>query len=231
MPEIELDREVPSLHREPSRAKARSMFASAALRTVTFFVVAASVAACSGTAVGTGSTGGTGDPGISSNGGSTSSDTTSGGKSDPPASTTADFDKLFGAPESSSLTPDSLTGVWAGTVGSTDLRLKVTATSITIALRCSSSSRAVGLVVVAKVGAEGIRLLESKATPYDGSQPYCDVEVKPVAFSTCTAETYPYADAYACVGVKGTTLTIGGTLFTSESFSHQRGFAFTKLSD
>jgi len=184
--------------------------------------------ACSGTAVGTGGTGGAGDTstGGGSSGSSTSSDTTSGGTSDPAASA-VDFDKLFGAPSSTSLTPDSIAGLWAGTVGDSDVRLKVTATSLTVALRCSSSSRAVGVEVAARIGAEGIRILESKVSPNDGSQPYCRIDVKPVVIPVCTAGTY----AYECAGVKGTTLKIGPALFTTASSSYRTESEYTKLSD
>lgn len=178
----------------------------------TFLLLAPLAGGCSSSATGTG----TPDAGPTPGPGSTSGT--------PPVAPS--YDALFAAPTTPALTPDSLNGVWAGSgVYAGDLRLKISASSIVIALSCSSQP-AVGLELAARITSSGISLLESKNVSVGG----CRISAAPLDIPRCIVGS---ADSSGCYEVKGTVLSFGvdpvfiGANGTDGTFRR----SFTKLSD
>lgn len=178
--------------------------------------------ACTSTVTGTGSSssGGSGSPSSSegtATGGGTNTKTPSGET----PSDTSEYEALFGPPESTSLTENSIGGLWAGQTSSNDLRLKFTASSITIAMKCRTST--IGTKIAAQVSGTAIRIVESQqiGAEYDS----CSIKVRPLSIPKCESST-----TYDCFIVDGSTLYFqGATLFTAGGYSPSSGF--TKLSD
>jgi hypothetical protein len=123
-------------------------------------------------------------------------DGTDGGSTQDPGAT--DYEALFGPPASTSTTPNSLPGLWAGSAGisSADTRVQFSGTSMVVAQKCAS--QAIGLSVVAQVTASSIKTLESKsAAPSssggsDGgikSSSICSLKVVPVEVPRCASTT------------------------------------------
>lgn len=129
------------------------------------------------------------------------------------------YEALFGPPASTTLTSDSIMGVWADTDDG-DVRLKISSSSIVIALRCGNGT--VGGEFAARVTSASLKLVESRSV---GSG--CSIQVKPLDLPKCTTSHR------GCFSLVGTTLDIwdgsgyGGRLFEGGA---TRG-TYTKLSD
>ena len=223
---------VESSLREPlSHAKASAM------RILPWSLILAtlSLTACSGQTVGTGTSSGTsGSSGASgtSTGGATDPGTENGAPVTPPAGTAAPpagpsaYDPLFDAPTTTTTTPGSISGLWAGSTHSGDVRLKVSSGSLLIAIRCGNSP-AVGLEVTAQVTASAIRVLASKSA---GPTAGCGVNVTPQTIPRCTPTSSSGAPGIGCFDVTGTTLSFEGIWLFSSGGSGPPS-DFTKLSD
>jgi hypothetical protein len=197
-------------------------------------LAALSSSACSGTTIGTGGDGGAGAGSQTPAGsGGSSSPGVSGGSTttDPGASLPSEYDSLFGAPSSTTVSANSIGGLWAGTMSNTsdDIRLVIKPSSITMAVRCNSGHGGVGQVttigmtVKAVVSATSIRLLESKTI---GGPASCEIIVHPQTLPRCAASTVE------CFDVVDTTLHFDGYLFSGDgSLSRGPDPSFTKLSD
>lgn len=227
--------------RLPSRASLREVLLRAtasAVRTLPLALILASSLAvgCSGTSVGT-PDGSSGTSGTTRQPGST--DTTVGGGvgtappvgSSTPSPAGNPYEALFGKPSTTALTPGMLTGVWAGTMysGGDDVRVKITADAVTIAVRCDTQP-AVGMEVSAVVRATSIRLLESKnaeATVAPGIMTLCPIRVRPQTIPSCVQSS-----TSSCFRVDGDALRFNDVLlFTAGSSQYGHSIEFTKLSD
>jgi hypothetical protein len=142
-----------------------------------------------------------------------------------PATTADDYDALFGPPASTDTTPNVLNGLWAGTAGTVDSRLKFSSNSVLIARKCSAN--VVGLTVVAKVTSSSIKTLESKSI----SDAYCgSFDVRPLEIPRCISSSEGYAqnESYGlsdgCFFLSGTKLSFFQGSFVGDA-------TFTKLSD
>ena len=168
-------------------------------------------------------------------GGTTDGGTTTG-------SGATDYEALFGPPASTTTTPNTLTGLWAGTAGygstGTDTRMQFTSTSIVIAEKCGTQT--VGLTAVARVTASSIKTLESKsASPTSTgstsgatkSGSGCSLKVTPLEIPRCTSTVESDANYQStmldsgCFFLAGTKLTF----FSSQVFIGDA--KLTKLSD
>lgn len=179
---------------------------------------------CTSTVTGTGSSSGssgtsgapTEQDGTSATGGTN----TSSSSGTPPEGN--EYDALFGPPESSALTEDSIGGLWAGQTSYDDLRLRFTASSITIAIKCRTGT--IGTKVAAQVSGASIRIVESQQIGNEYES--CSIKVRPQSIAKCESEY----DSNSCFYVKGTTLLFNGaTLFSSGGYGPSR--ELTKLSD
>jgi hypothetical protein len=176
--------------------------------------------ACSGTATGTGGPDSSGSSGTVSGSGTDSPSAT---EKPAPAPT---FEDLFGAPVTTTATDDVVMGLWAGSAGSADIRLKLEGTSLTLAAKCYSSS-AVGATVSARVSATTITILSSKGALAD---PNCYFDVKPRTIPKCTGSSPPTIGD-ECFLVSGTTLTFFGSGPVDYVGATRLGGSFSKLSD
>lgn len=151
-----------------------------------------------------------------------------------------DYEALFGPPASTDTTPNTLTGLWAGTAGytSTDTRMQFTSTSIVIAEKCGTQT--VGLTAVAHVTASSIKTLESKsaspsstgstsgATKSGGG---CSLNVIPLEVPRCTSSTDSNAQLES-ESITGGCFFLSGTKLSFYDSSALAGSAkLTKLSD
>lgn len=153
---------------------------------------------------------------------------------------TTDYAALFGPPSSTDATPNSLTGLWAGTAGfsSTDTRMQFTSTSVVIAEKCGSDT--VGLSVVAHVTASSIKTLESKsASPPPTSSTSggtktgagCSLKVIPLEVARCTSTNDLDAQTESD-SISGGCFFLSGTKLSFYDSSALAGPAkLTKLSD
>jgi hypothetical protein len=170
---------------------------------------------CSGTAIGT-DTGGAGETEPT---GGTSADS----PPTAPAPSPTDFEALFGAPPTTTITDGVVTGLWGGSAGPHDIRMKLGTSSVTIAAKCTSSS-AVGAELAASVSISAIRILSSKEVR---GNPYCYFDVRPRTIPRC--ESAALSDG-ECFSITGTTLRLHGVrLFYVSGYGHEE--ALTKLSD
>ncbi len=164
------------------------------------------------------------------------SGTTDGGST---SSGVTDYEALFGPPASTVTTPNTLTGLWAGTAGfgSTDTRMEFTSTSIVIAEKCGAQT--VGLTAVAHVTAGSIKTLESKsASPSStggtggtktGSG--CSLKVTPLEVVRCTSSTESNAQLESD-SITGGCFFLSGTKLSFYDSTALAGPAkLTKLSD
>lgn len=171
----------------------------------------------------------TGQGPSSSSSGSTSGDgtmTSAGGTSTEEGSSgsngSSEYDAMFGPPESSEVTGGSIGGLWAGQTYYNDLRVRIGASSITVAMKCRTGT--IGTKIAAQVSSSSIRILESQQIGAEYSD--CTITVRPQTLDSCNNT----ANGYECFSVSGTTLTFNGVrLFGSGSASHDD--TFTKLSD
>lgn len=184
------------------------------------FVSFVLLAACTSTVTGEGtSSGGTGNPDESSGtvGGGGSSTSQPG---DPGGS--SEYEAMFGAPETTALTENSLGGLWAGEYASNDMRLRITGSSLTLAIRCTSEpgKPAFGAQIAVQATSTNFRVLESK----EASSPngYCSLQARPATLARCETEY----DSN-CFFLSGTTLS-----FNASSSTFTGSYAdFVKLSD
>jgi hypothetical protein len=148
--------------------------------------------------------------------------TSAGGTTPAPASESGptDYEALFDAPGDPTTTDDLVTGVWAGKTSYADVRLKLTANRIIVALKCDGA-QATGLEFGAIVTSTQLKVLASKSV--DGY--YCGINVSPTVIRRCTTSS-----AYDCFDVSGTTLRFNDAeLFTS--YGSSANMSYTKLSD
>lgn len=177
---------------------------------------------CTSTVTGTGSSSSSGSSGSSQPTESASGSGTSTGSNGSTPPDTNEWEALFGPPETSTVTENTIGGLWAGQTSYDDLRLKFTGTSVTIAIKCRTG--AIGTKVAAQVSGASIRIVESQqiGAEYDS----CSIKVRPQTIPKCENEY----DSYNCFLVKGTTLRFNGvTLFTAGSYGPSGDL--TKLSD
>jgi hypothetical protein len=186
-----------------------------------FFVILTSLAGCA-----FGDVSGTGSPRSDFDRNEAPSDSnppaTTGGTTQAPAAEEGpvDYEALFDAPADPTTTDDSVTGVWAGKSYYADVRLKLTANKIVIAMKCDGSP-AVGIEFGAIVSSSQMKVLASKSI---GSG-YCEIEVSPTVLRACTSTSDD-----DCFDVTGTTLRFkNAALFTSYGSTANAGY--TKLSD
>jgi hypothetical protein len=127
-------------------------------------------------------------------------------------------DALFQAP-SGGVTPGTIFGLWGGTIeeGSVtfDSRMKLTATSITLATRCTltSSGAVSGIVSVtaaARVTDDSVVILETKNDAADDGVVRCRVTAAPREMKRCR-DDQPSGFEQNCFTVEGTTFTTYGT--------------------
>jgi hypothetical protein len=155
-------------------------------------------------------------------------------------SSATDYEALFGPPASTDTTPNTLTGLWAGTAGvyGADTRMKFTSTSVVIAEKCGPQT--IGLTAVAHVTSSSIKTLESKsAAPsstsgIDGgtkSGSGCSLKVVPLEIPRCTGTVESDA-SYESTMLDTGCFFLAGTKLT---FFNSQGFIgnakLTKLSD
>lgn len=150
------------------------------------------------------------------------SNPTSGDDATTDDTSSSEYDALFGPPDNTALTEDSLYGLWAGSTLRDEVRVQFAGDSILVALKCGAKA-AVGLSVAASVTADSIRILESKSLKNEYEP--CSLKVSPVQIPACAAVT-----DIGCFTVSGSLLDFSGVaLFTSEGYSPNANF--TKLSD
>jgi hypothetical protein len=132
----------------------------------------------------------------------------------------ASYDALFDAPENPTATDDVITGLWAGTTSYGEVRLKLSADKVVIAIKCGDSP-ATGMEVGALITSTKLKILASKNVTSGSS---CGIKVTPVEIPRCNYSNYD------CFDLDGTMLTFGSTtLFTTNGSSYQS--KYTKLSD
>ena len=146
--------------------------------------------------------------------------TSNSGTTNPPGSS-ADFEALFAPPAASVVTPNSVTGVWAGTGGphgSLDVRLKISASTLVISMRCKGAPSAIGVVVAARVTATNIEIVESKSS---GDAAACGIDAKPTKFDR--------TNGIGGFDVHDTSLNFEGSLFSANGGESPQ--QYKKLSD
>jgi hypothetical protein len=181
---------------------------------------------CSGESAGVPGSSGSSDP-FASNGSSGSSGSSGGRSSFTPPS---DGEALYGAPFGSA-TPDSIFGLWGGSLneGGTlfDMRMKIGASAITFANRCTVSngkrSGVVSVTAAARVSQESVVVLETKQDQKDDGIVRCSVSLTPRQLERCGADQHEGFER-ECFRLDGTKLEI----FGETSFEK---FSFAKLSD
>jgi hypothetical protein len=180
------------------------------------------LAACSGTSVGGGIPGDTGDET-----GRASSPGDTGGTKSPGSSEgengSADYDALFGPPANSERTSGVLEGLWAGTMPGGDVRLVFADRTVTVAIRCSNDETR-GVEVAARLEAGSLQLLESKNAGETWDS--CNLSIKPVEITACATRYQS-----ECYLLDGTKLSFQGRIGLFSSGGHYPTTEFTKLSD
>ena len=169
-------------------------------------IVLVFVAGCSGSTAG-------GDLSASS---SSSSGGSSGSTTTPPSG--GDAATLFDTP-SGTVTPDTIFGLWGGVDDETagteiDVRVKLTTTSISNALRCTltatqKTSGIVGVTVAARNTEDDLVFLESKNDSYDDGTVRCSTSIAPHDEQRCAADVQPGFEQN-CFELAGTHLTLYG---------------------
>lgn len=185
-------------------------------------LVACSLAAlvgCSTTIVGGPSSGSLDD----SNSGS---GTNLGGGEGGGTTTDPDLAALFDPPPSGTgRTPDSVTGTWAGTVSSEDVRVRFADGELLIAVRVSRSGQqeVVGLRTAAEITSSSILLTASASTR--ASNGY-ELTVRPAEFNFCTDAEYS-----SCVVLEGTKLDFSRASTPLFEFGYSGPSELLKVSD
>jgi hypothetical protein len=186
---------------------------------ILFLAVGAS--ACSSSAIGTGSSSSSSSSSSSGSSGIVQGDTPPSDGTSSGSANSSQWDPLFDAPASSNATPDSLFGRWAGQAGASDeLRLVLTASSITQARHCAAfgntAASTIGASAQARVTETSIAPLESKTV---GAFP-CDLAIRANALAPCNFDQGVLSN---CFELSGTTLAI-----TTDA---EGKTTYTKLSD
>jgi len=154
-----------------------------------------------------------------------------GGKSSAPP-VPSEYDPLFAAPASASVTGNSLDGVWAGSMSNTedDVRIVITPSAITIAVRCNSGHSlgpitTIGTTVSAVTSSVSIRTLESKSV----GTTTCRIIVHPETLARCSTGS----GTTVCFDLVDTALDFGpNDLFSGDgTASYGPAPSFSKLSD
>lgn len=160
------------------------------------------------------------------NGSSGSSGANGGGAG--PGGGASDGEALFDAP-SGSATPGSIYGVWGGSANDNgitfDMRMKMNASSMTVAARCErsgTSTPVAGVTVKARITDSEIDVLESAQDERKNGDLTCRASPKPGSIPRCGDKDEGFE--HDCFTLSGTSLTIFGTT----SFDKM---ALTKLSD
>ncbi len=137
-----------------------------------------------------------------------------------PEPAAADYQALFARVPSIVATPNSLNGLWEGTVGGQPMRLRFEPTAVTVILKCSASAPPIGMAVPAVVSSLSIRTLESKTL---GDPSTCGLALAPDEMPNCGVSRSP------CFSLKGLKLEFNGLLLTSKVSRQSSSFA--KVSD
>lgn len=181
---------------------------------LSILTLACLTAACTSNVLGTGD-GRQIDPSRGANGGDPSgsgsgSDDGSNGPSGTASGAPADIEALFAPPETETVTPGSVFGLWASSDPGTEDRLRMTKSDVTVARKCSIDGRIAYVTAKVRVNGERITVLESKST----SLP----PVPNAATGTCgftvklDVEEWRICDPsndydYDCIRIEGTKLT------------------------
>ena len=122
---------------------------------------------------------------------------------------------LFSADPGSTATPDSLLGVWGGSMKELsitfDSRMKIGSSSVTFATRCvmddGRESAVVGVTAAARVTSENIAILESKKDEKNTNGVTCRANARPGETKRCAK-----VDGFQtkCFHLDGTQLTFYG---------------------
>ncbi|AKV00406.1 hypothetical protein AKJ09_07069 [Labilithrix luteola] len=152
----------------------------------------------------------------------------SGSDSGSGSGSSSEFAGLFSGP-SADATPDSLLGLWGGTIQSNgvtfDVRFQFSQSSVTLATRCTlsdgQSSEIVGVTAKARVGEDGYTVLESKEQRKDDGKVLCQVTLRPREVTRCPDDSF--ATKQGCFELSGTTFVQYETPIEK--------LALTKLSD
>jgi predicted small secreted protein len=115
---------------------------------------------------------------------------------------------LFAAPDSTSVTPNSIFGVWANDASSGyETRFALTKTEMTVAKRCSSDGRIAYVTSKVRATESNITVLESNSTQLTPTSSYSScsftLELEVAEWRGCDDTGYDYN----CFKVQGTTLT------------------------
>jgi hypothetical protein len=167
--------------------------------------------ACSGSDI-EGTSPGSGSRSTSSGSGSGSGSGTGSGS----GSASGAAEGLFSAEPGASATPDSILGVWGGSMKELsvtfDTRMKITANDVTFATRCvlddGRESAVVAVTASARVTNDNIAILESKKDEKNTGGVTCRANARPGETKKCAK-----VDGFqkSCFHLDGTQLTIYGT--------------------
>lgn len=144
----------------------------------------------------------------------------------------SEYDPLFATPATAAVTGNSLDGVWAGSMTNTedDVRLVITPSAITIAVRCNSGhavgpTTTIGMTVNAVTSSVSIRTLESKSA----GTATCKIIIHPQTFARCSTGS----GSPICFDLVDTGLDFGpNELFSGDGTgSYGPAPSFSKLSD
>ena len=119
-------------------------------------------------------------------------------------------------PGTGEVTPDSIYGTWGGVIEDNawtfDTRLRLTATTATIATRCQAPNgkqgALVGVTVKARVDEEAIAYLESKNDERTLGDITCRANARPMTIERCATREEGFEQS--CFVLDGTTLTVYG---------------------
>lgn len=148
-----------------------------------------------------------------------------------PSTSSATSGSLFDEKPTSTVTPDSVLGLWGGMTElnagtKIDLRMRLGATSLSNSLRCTllsngHESGVIGISIAARNSNTELDMLESKSDSFDDGTIKCSTSISPQELKACDdAESLPSN----CFTLSGTELTLyGGTSLEKVTL--------TKLSD
>lgn len=176
---------------------------------------------CSGTAAGTGLGTRTDSPSSAPSDGTAADQGNSSTPSQSGSDAPTNLEALFGPPIVTTITENVVTGLWAGSAGYADIRLRIGTSSVVVAVKCSSEG-AVGGDLAANVSIDNIRILSSRDVR---ANPRCYFDLRPRVIPRCKGEVYD-----GCFTITGTTLRFQGVkLFSVGGYDHED--AFSKISD
>ena len=136
----------------------------------------------------------------------------------PNTGTSPDASALFDAP-TGAVTAGTIFGLWGGVDDgnagtSIDVRVKLTPTTISNALRCKLTSTQhqsgiVGVTAAARNTEDDLVFLESKNDSFDDGTIRCSTSVAPRELKRCASDVSPGFEE-SCFTLEGTTLTLFG---------------------